>query len=57
VTWTPELSQQLVNCILEDATIKNGLYPGPGGNQSTANGGGLSKVEHYFNLFEALFGE
>ncbi|KAJ3753200.1 hypothetical protein EV360DRAFT_53859, partial [Lentinula raphanica] len=37
--------------------IKNGLFPGPGGNFLSAKGGGLAKTEHQFNAFEVAFGE
>ncbi|KAJ3964110.1 hypothetical protein EV361DRAFT_812588, partial [Lentinula raphanica] len=47
----------LISCITENEVIKNGLFPGPGANVSSAKGGGLSKTEHQFNAFEAAFGE
>ncbi|KAJ3713437.1 hypothetical protein C8R42DRAFT_545841, partial [Lentinula raphanica] len=55
IDWTPELSQSLVNSILDNYKVKIGLYPGPGQHASTKNGGGKPKTDHYFALAEALF--
>ncbi|KAK7471958.1 hypothetical protein VKT23_000065 [Stygiomarasmius scandens] len=57
IDWTPSLSALLLTRIIEDEKIKNGLYPGPGANQSTAKGGGLTKIDHQFSLFVAVFGD
>lgn len=46
----------MIACITEDENIKNGLYPGPGANVSTAKGG-LPKTEHQFKLFTMVFGD
>ena len=53
--WTDELSEQLINAISEDADIKQGLFPAPGGNVSSSKGGGKKKTAWYWKLAEILF--
>ncbi|KAJ7636717.1 hypothetical protein FB45DRAFT_1024817 [Roridomyces roridus] len=49
--WSdPQLSEQLLAEIIGDAGIKRALYPPPGPNPSTKNGGGQTKVASYFEL-------
>ncbi|KAJ7603361.1 hypothetical protein FB45DRAFT_1090526 [Roridomyces roridus] len=56
--WSdPQLSEQLLAEIIGDAGIKRALYPPPGPNPSTKNGGGQTKVASYFELCLRLFGE
>ncbi|KAE9385357.1 hypothetical protein BT96DRAFT_1007116 [Gymnopus androsaceus JB14] len=57
IEWTSKLAFTLIACIAKDKDIKNGLYPGPGANISTAKGGGLPKTEHQFKLFTMIFGD
>ena len=51
----PSLTWSLIAAIEENITIKRGLYPPPGGNPSTANGGGKAKTDHYAELAKLLF--
>jgi hypothetical protein len=37
--------------------IKQGLFPSPGANVSTAEGGGKPKTDHHYALAVALFAE
>ncbi|KAG0692836.1 hypothetical protein DFH29DRAFT_882001 [Suillus ampliporus] len=41
--------------VTSDDTIRKGLYPEPGANASTKNGGGAKKTEHYQALCKVLF--
>jgi hypothetical protein len=52
-----DLTWQLIHCIAEDPIIRQGLFPGPGANVSTAKGGGLSKAYHHKELAARVFGE
>ncbi|KAH9946453.1 hypothetical protein B0H21DRAFT_693672, partial [Amylocystis lapponica] len=45
----------LITAISEDQSIKCGLYPPPGGNTSSAKGGGKGKTEHHWAICEVLF--
>jgi hypothetical protein len=55
-SWSDvNLSWKLVNAITEDVNIKNGLFPPPGSNASTQNGGGKKKIEWCWKLAEILF--
>lgn len=47
----------LISAITDDAEIKQGLFPPPGANVSTKNGGGKPKTEHQWALCVALFTE
>ena len=44
-----------MSAVTSDDTIQTGLYPEPGGNASTKNGGGAKKTEHYWELCKVLF--
>jgi hypothetical protein len=46
----------MVTAIGENEPYRNKLYPPPGQNQSTAEGGGLSKASIYWELFKLLWG-
>lgn len=48
---------KLINAIRDDPSIRNGLYPKPGQNASTAQGGGKPKTEFYFALAIIMFKE
>jgi hypothetical protein len=37
--------------------IKQGLFPSPGANVSTAKGGGLRKTDHHWALCQELFSQ
>ncbi|KAH8115354.1 hypothetical protein DFH11DRAFT_1877111 [Phellopilus nigrolimitatus] len=49
-TWT------LIAAILENELIKKGLFPPPGANASTKNGGGKVKTDFHFMLAHEVFG-
>ncbi|KAM5539999.1 hypothetical protein V8D89_006331 [Ganoderma adspersum] len=53
--WDEELTWALITRINENAKIKRGLYPPPGPNPSTANGGGKPKSDFHAELARALF--
>ena len=53
--WDQKLTWSLVTAILESADIRRGLFPGPGANASTSNGGGKKKTEFHFDLAAAIF--
>jgi hypothetical protein len=52
-----ELTWKLINAITEDPMIKQGLFPSPGANVSTAKGGGLSKTQHHKELAARVFSD
>ncbi|KAF9069638.1 hypothetical protein BDP27DRAFT_1222211, partial [Rhodocollybia butyracea] len=47
----------LIHIITESSVIKKGLYPGPGANSSTKDGGGHPKTDFLFMVAETLWGE
>ncbi|KAG6838280.1 hypothetical protein C0991_000562, partial [Blastosporella zonata] len=51
----PSLSKALLTTITESALYKNGLFPPPGSNPLTKNGGGLTKVEFQWMVAQDLF--
>ncbi|KDQ50999.1 hypothetical protein JAAARDRAFT_51024 [Jaapia argillacea MUCL 33604] len=51
-----KLSWKLVNTILDDPKIKQGLFPSPGTNTSTSKGGGKQKADFHWAICLALFG-
>jgi hypothetical protein len=51
------MSQALVTAILEDAKIKQKLYPPPGANVSYQDGGGNKKTEAHWAIAKELFTE
>ncbi|KAG0700069.1 hypothetical protein DFH29DRAFT_1001439 [Suillus ampliporus] len=55
IDWTDTLTWSLVSAVTSDDTIRKGLYPEPGANASTKNGGGMKKTEHYWALCKVLF--
>ncbi|KAF9562394.1 hypothetical protein CPC08DRAFT_761522 [Agrocybe pediades] len=55
VCWTNELSQSLLTAISEDQDIKQGLFPAPGGNVSTARGGGKKKTVWQWKVAVDIF--
>ncbi|KAF8160585.1 hypothetical protein BJ912DRAFT_1100186 [Pholiota molesta] len=44
IDWNGSLSLKLVNAILANPNIKQGLYPSPGGNMASLNSGGNKKT-------------
>ncbi|KAG2351181.1 hypothetical protein BDR07DRAFT_1398025 [Suillus spraguei] len=44
VSWTDTLTWSLVSVVTSDDAIPKGLYPEPGANASTKNGGGAKKT-------------
>ena len=50
------MTSALIAEIQENEEIKRGLFPPPGGNASTAKGGGKTKKDHHLALAKALFG-
>ena len=50
-----QLSHTLIAAILQSSDIKQGLFPGPGGNSSTAAGGGQKKTFWHWKLAVAVF--
>ncbi|KAK1219732.1 hypothetical protein PQX77_017538 [Marasmius sp. AFHP31] len=56
VDWSDvDLSLPIVTAIMESRVIKKVLYPSPGSNTSTANGGGTTKVEAQYMVATAVF--
>ncbi|KAJ7801251.1 hypothetical protein B0H14DRAFT_3489851 [Mycena olivaceomarginata] len=52
----PGKTTTMVTTISKNKSYRNKLYPPPGQNQSTAEGGGLSKASIYWELFKPLWG-
>ena len=52
-----ELSWKLVTAITDNTDIKNGLFPRPGANASTANGGGKRKTDHLYEVACEVFAD
>jgi hypothetical protein len=50
-----ELTWSLLTALTDDPVIKQGLFPSPGANVSTAQGGGKKKTDHHYALATALF--
>ncbi|KAK1230286.1 hypothetical protein PQX77_006634 [Marasmius sp. AFHP31] len=56
VDWSDvDLSLAIVTAIMDSQVIKKVLYPSPGFNTSTANGGGTTKVEAQYMVATAVF--
>ncbi|KAJ3552890.1 hypothetical protein NP233_g12772 [Leucocoprinus birnbaumii] len=58
INWTDDdhkYSWKLLTAIESDSGIKNGLYPPPGSNSSTQNGGGKTKIEWLWQVAIAVF--
>ncbi|KAH9925508.1 uncharacterized protein B0H18DRAFT_955038 [Fomitopsis serialis] len=53
--WDQTLTWALITAIGEDGDISCSLFPGPGANTSTTNGGGKKKTEFHFALTVILF--
>lgn len=45
----------MLTAIIENRAIKDGLFPGPGGNSSTQDGGGKPKTDFMWQILEVLF--
>jgi hypothetical protein len=45
----------LLTALTDDPVIKQGLFPGQGGNASTVQGGGKKKIDHQYQLATAIF--
>ncbi|KAL0056819.1 hypothetical protein AAF712_016568 [Marasmius tenuissimus] len=58
IDWSDvSLSEAIVSAIISNSVIKQVLYPSPGSNASTANGGGMKKTEAQQMVAEEVFGE
>jgi hypothetical protein len=58
MSWSDvDLTWELITAITDNDTIKQGLFPGRGGNVSTAKGGGKKKIDHQYKLAKALFSD
>lgn len=55
--WTEDRTWKLVNCILEDAEVRQGLFPIPGANLSVAKGGSKPKSDYHWSLAHLVFGD
>ena len=53
--WTKDLTWKLVNGILDDAEVKQGLFPTPGGNLSLLKGGSKNKSDYHWALANIIF--
>lgn len=51
MTW------KLHTAITDNESIKRGLFPPPGANASTKDGGGKNKGDHYMAIAKELFGQ
>jgi hypothetical protein len=58
-SWVKDenLSWSLIAAITEDPDIKQGLFPSPGANSSSAKGGGKTKTEWHWRLCDVLFSQ
>ncbi|KLO08241.1 hypothetical protein SCHPADRAFT_944633 [Schizopora paradoxa] len=54
--WTTDLTWKLYTAIIENEDIKRGLFPPPGSNASTKDGGGKAKIEFQAMLAGEVFG-
>ncbi|KAF9237305.1 hypothetical protein BU15DRAFT_7126, partial [Melanogaster broomeanus] len=55
-SWGDEaLNWALITAITDDEKICQGLYPAPGGNVSTKDGGGKPKTFWQYQLAVAIF--
>ncbi|KAF6755644.1 hypothetical protein DFP72DRAFT_1067447 [Ephemerocybe angulata] len=55
IVWTQKLSESLITIINENNEIKQGLFPGVGGNLSTQKGGGQPKTHWHWQVALGLF--
>ncbi|KAF9039980.1 hypothetical protein BJ165DRAFT_1530968 [Panaeolus papilionaceus] len=55
VVWTNDLTETLINHIIQNTDIWNGLWSSTGTNASTAQGGGEKKKHWHWELAKALF--
>lgn len=49
------LSWAIVTAITDNDDIRRGLYPEPGANESTANGGGKPKADFHRLIVDEIF--
>jgi hypothetical protein len=57
-SWSDvDLTWALITAITDNDGIRQGLFPGRGGNASTAKGGRKKKIDHQFDLAKALFAD
>ncbi len=54
-SWTESLTWTLINKLTDDDEVRESLFPSPGANRSTAQGGGKTKTEAHATLAAALF--
>ena len=55
-SWSDQtLSQSLITAITDDPDIKQGLFPPPGPNASSAKGGGKKKILWQWKIAVAIF--
>ena len=50
-----ELSWAIVSAITDNDEVRRGLYPEPGSNASTANGGGKRKADFHRIIVDEVF--
>ncbi|TFY79487.1 hypothetical protein EWM64_g4526 [Hericium alpestre] len=55
--WDPTLTWSLIAAIEDNPDIKQGLFPGVGGNASSARGGGKSKLDWQWEVCKIIFAE
>ena len=53
--WTKDLTWKLVNGILDDAEVKQGLFLTPEGNLSLSKGGSKNKSDYHWALADIVF--
>ncbi|KAF9441804.1 hypothetical protein P691DRAFT_765867 [Macrolepiota fuliginosa MF-IS2] len=55
IDWTKDLTWKLINCIQDDVTIKEELFPLPGSNKSVSKGGSKTKTDYHNDLALLVF--
>ncbi|TFY76755.1 hypothetical protein EWM64_g7256 [Hericium alpestre] len=55
VEWDDDFSKTLLAAITDNPAIKQGLFPSPGANVSTTNGGDKGKAEFHCQLASMMF--
>ncbi|KAF8958631.1 hypothetical protein BDZ97DRAFT_1761996 [Flammula alnicola] len=55
IVWTKDLTWKLINSILEDGEVKQGLFPAPGANLSLSKGGSKTKSDYHWTLANLVF--
>ena len=57
INWDEKTTWDLINNIMDDDNIRQGLFPDVGGNVSTGKGGGKTKAEWHEILAKRVFSE